>query len=185
MKNTVSVHRSSLSKHLAFCALFASLCCVSTLLILIPLPNGYFNTGDVFVLLSGWILGVWGIPAAAIGSALADIISGFAIYAPATFLIKGGMAFLAYLVWRWLKRVFKKSRFNGISLFLSALLAETVMVAGYFLFECILYGFAGAALSLTGNAIQGGACALCGTALYLIVSSIPALNKFFPALDEK
>ena len=185
MKKAVFLSRSSAAKQIAFCAVFATLCLVSTLLISVPLPHGYLNMGDVFVLLSGWLLGFWGIPAAAIGSALADVVSGFVLYAPATFLIKGAMAFLSYLVWRFLKRSIKNSRLNGLSLFLSATLAETVMLAGYFFFESILYGFAGATLSLIGNAIQGGACALCGTALCMIFSSISPLRKFFPTLDEK
>ena len=81
---------NSLTKKLAFAALFATLCCVATLIVSVPLPNGYFNTGDVFVLLSGWCLGpIYGAAAAAVGSALADVWSGFALYAPATFFYQG------------------------------------------------------------------------------------------------
>ena len=76
------------AKKLAFSALFSALVCVASTIIVIPLPNGYFNTGDVFVLLSGWFLGpLFGAISAGVGSMLADIISGFAIYAPATFFV--------------------------------------------------------------------------------------------------
>lgn len=51
-KRTVSV-----AKRLAFSAVFAALCCVATVVIVVPLPYGYFNLGDVFVLLAGWCLG--------------------------------------------------------------------------------------------------------------------------------
>lgn len=47
----------SAAKRLAFTALFAALCCVGTMFIVIPLPHGYFNAGDVFVLLAGWCMG--------------------------------------------------------------------------------------------------------------------------------
>ena len=89
----------SLSKRLVFTALFAALCTVGTVVISIPLPFGYFNLGDVFVLLSAWLLGpLYGSIAAAVGSALADILLGFPVYAPATFLIKGIDALVAYTV---------------------------------------------------------------------------------------
>ena len=56
----------SAAKRLAFTALFAALCCVGTMFIVIPLPHGYFNAGDVFVLLAGWCMGpVFGSVAAA------------------------------------------------------------------------------------------------------------------------
>ncbi len=183
MKKTACYNRFSLSKQLAFCAVFSALCLTSTLLINIPLPNGYFNVGDVFVLLAGWFLGVWGIPAAAIGSALADIISGFAIYAPATFLIKGGVACLAYFMCKFLSKWIKKPQLRAFPRFLSAILAETLMLVGYFLFESILYGFAGATLALAGNAIQGALCALCGTTLCMILARISIIRKVFPTLD--
>ena len=104
MRKTVCLRSISPSKRLAFTALFAALCAVSTVVIVIPLPNGFFNTGDVFVLCSGWFLGpLYGPLAAAVGSALADIWCGFVLYAPTTFIIKGMDAFIAYLVWRFIK----------------------------------------------------------------------------------
>ena len=168
---------------LAFCALFAALCLTSTLLINVPLPNGYFNVGDVFVLLSGWFLGGWGILAAAIGSALADIISSFALYAPATFFIKGLTACCAYFLFELFKKLIKTPRWKVVARLFSAIAAETVMIVGYFLFESVLYGFAGAALSLAGNGVQGIACAVCGTTLCSLLAPMPVLRKIFPSLD--
>ena len=72
---------------LVIAALFAALTCVATMIFTIPLPGkGYLNTGDCFVILSGCLLGpVYGGLAAGIGSALADLILGYALYAPGTF----------------------------------------------------------------------------------------------------
>ena len=69
-------------------SLLAALACVATMIIKIPSPlNGYINLGDCVVLLSGWLLPpVYGFVAAGLGSALADIFSGYIIYAPATFV---------------------------------------------------------------------------------------------------
>lgn len=76
----------SLAKHLSFTAVLAALCCVSTVFFVVPLPaSGYFNMGDVFVLLSGWLLGpLYGAAAAGLGTMLADVVGGYASYAPAT-----------------------------------------------------------------------------------------------------
>ena len=85
---------------LVIAAMFASLVCVATMVIKIPTPtNGYVNLGDCIVLLSGWLLGpVYGIAAAAIGSMLADLFAGYPVYAAATFVIKGTVALIAWLI---------------------------------------------------------------------------------------
>ena len=171
---------NTLTKKLAFCALFATLCCVSTLIVTVPLPNGYFNTGDVFVLLSGWCLGpLYGAVAAAVGSALADLWSGFALYAPATFLIKGLNAALAWLVAYSIKKVIKKDSLDFLSRIVGAIAGETVMVLGYFLFETALYSFAGGAAALVGNALQGVCCGTLAVVLFSALYPIKSVRNLF------
>ena len=60
------------------------------MLIKIPSPlKGYINLGDGIVLLAAWVLPLpYGLVAAGLGSALADLFSGYVVYAPATFAIK-------------------------------------------------------------------------------------------------
>ena len=84
-------------KSLILSAMMAALVCAATMAIQIPSPtNGYVNLGDCFVLLCGFILNPWSAFAAAgIGSALADLLSGYPHYAVATFLIKGCVALCA------------------------------------------------------------------------------------------
>lgn len=108
-------------------ALLMALIMITTMAVQIPiLGGGYIHPGDGFVLMSGLILGpVWGFVSAGVGSALADIALGFTPYAPATLLIKGLMAFL---VGHW-----KKAHFKWISL--AFVLAEIIMVLGYFIYE--------------------------------------------------
>ena len=171
---------NSLTKKLAFTALFATLCCVSTLLITVPLPNGYFNTGDVFVLLSGWCLGpLYGAVAAAVGSALADLWSGFALYAPATFFIKGLNAALAWLLAFLIKKVIQKDSLDFLSRIVGAIAGETVMVLGYFLFEAVLYGFAGGVAALIGNVLQGVCCGSLAVILFSALYSIKTVRNLF------
>ena len=83
-------------------AMLASLTCVATMIIKIPTPlHGYANLGDCIVLLSAFLMPVsYGFCAAAIGSALADVLSGYAMYAPATFIIKGLMVIAVYFIYK-------------------------------------------------------------------------------------
>ena len=87
-------------RKLVVTALLMALTCVATMVIQVPSPmNGYVNLGDCIVLLSGWLLGpVWGFAAGGIGSALADLLSGYAHYIPGTLIIKGLMAVMAALI---------------------------------------------------------------------------------------
>lgn len=187
MKNVATLHGVSLSKNIVFTALFAALCCVGTLLIVIPLPNGYFNTGDIFVLLAGWFLGpLYGPIAAATGSALADLFSGFAVYAPATFFIKGIDAFLAWLVWSALKKLVKKQPLDFIPRIAGAVAGEALMVFGYFLFESAFYGsFATGAVALLGNTLQGVCCGVGAVALVLALSAVKPVKRLFPTLGAQ
>ena len=78
---------------------------LTTLLVKIPLPTrGYFNFGDVAVIFAGLVIGapflkkgvteynehaIWtAFLVGGIGSALADILGGFAFFAPITFFAK-------------------------------------------------------------------------------------------------
>lgn len=144
-------------------SLFAALTCVATMIIKIPSPlNGYLNLGDGIVLLSGWLFSpLYGFMAAAIGSGLADLLSGYAVYAPATFLIKGLMALVAYFTYK----AFGEKLHDIPSRLMGGLLAETVMVGGYFVFEGFLYGFIPSAVNIPANAIQGVAGIVLGTVL--------------------
>ena len=103
MSNTATKtteNTSERTRTLITAALFAALTCVGTMIIKIPTPTmGYIHPGDGFVLLSGLLLGpIWGTLAAGIGSALSDLIGGYFVYVPATFIIKALTALTAYLV---------------------------------------------------------------------------------------
>ena len=133
-------------RKMVLAAMLAALCCVATLVIQVPIPGGgYVNLGDAIVLLCGWLLGpAYGCAAAGLGSALADLLTGYSVYAPGTLVIKSHMALLACLpLWR-------KRRWMG------ALMAEGWMVAGYFLYGLLLgQGAAASAAGIPGNLIQG------------------------------
>lgn len=151
------------TRKIVMASLISALACVATMIIKIPSPlKGYLNLGDCVVLLAGWMLSpVYGFLAAGIGSALADLLSGYVTYAPVTFLIKGIMALSVFFLFKLLN----KKLADLPSRILSGIAAETIMVLGYFLFEGILYGFAASAVNIPANAIQGVAGIFLGTAL--------------------
>ncbi len=168
-------------------ALFAALTCVGTMIIKIPTPTtGYIHPGDGFVLLSGLLLGpIWGGLAAGIGSGLSDLISGYAIYVPATFIIKALTAIVAYFVFNTVRGI-SKNKNSMMHLIISGIAGEIIMVLGYFLFEIFMLSVinktslsAGIIASLAGiipNIIQGIFGVIIGTVLYPIISKIETRN---------
>ena len=147
-------------------ALFAALVCVATMLIKIPSPlKGYINLGDGIVLLAAWILPpAYGLIAAGLGSALADLYAGYVMYVPATFVIKALMAVAAYTVYHLLIKKIP----DTVSRILSGVLAEIVMILGYFLFEGILYGFGASLVNIPANGVQGVAGIVIGVVLITV-----------------
>ena len=122
-------------RKMVFAALMAALTYVATMVVQIPSPmQGYVNLGDCCVLLSGWMLGPWwGGAAAGIGSMLTDLLNGYAHYAPGTFVIKGCMAIAAALL---AKAMGNKAAGYAVS----GVVAEVIMVAGYFGYAALLLG---------------------------------------------
>ena len=160
------------NKKIVMTALFSALTCVATLIIKIPSPlKGYLNLGDCIVLLAGWMLSpVYGFIAAGLGSALADLFSGYVIYAPATFLIKGLMAIIAFFLFRLLCRKIG----NVSSRVVSGVCAEIIMILGYFVFEGFLYGFAPSLVNIPANGLQGIAGIIIGV---LLIKTFERLQK--------
>ncbi len=176
------------NKHLrtvTYLAVFSALCFVCTLFIIIPLPNGYVNAGDVLVLLSAWCLGPIGAISASLGSALADILSGYVLYAPITLVVKALVALVGYFAYALIKKSIKNDKIDFVARLISAILAETVMVVGYFLFESVLYGFAGGALALVGNCLQGVFCALGATLVVSGLYNVKYMKTIFNKLTIK
>lgn len=152
-------------RKLVLSGLFAAIiAAVTSFPVPIPIAHGYVNLGDCFVLLSGLFLGpAYAFGAAAIGSALADIFAGFAVYVPATFLIKGLMALIFSLIAGKIQ-----SKHHTLRLCAAATVAEILMVLGYLVFELFLYG-TGAIVSVPANAFQGLVCGISGVLLSCVL----------------
>ena len=127
------------TRKITFAALFAALTCAATMVIRIPTfsTGGYIHPGDALVILSGIFLGpVYGGLAAGIGSAMSDLLGGYFFYVPATFLIKGAIAFLTGKALQFLKAR-RKNVWMGI--LAGGILDMALVVLGYGFYEAILY----------------------------------------------
>ena len=136
-------------------AILTALTTVTTIMFTIPFPStqGYFNLGDAFVMLSGFLLGpVGGFIAGGVGSATADLIVA-PVYAPVTFVTKGCEG----MVMGWFSyRTKKNARISAWDL-LGVILASIVMLLGYLLGEVLFLGYIWEAAMLeliTINSIQ-------------------------------
>ena len=157
-------------KTLALYGVFTAAIALLTLFASIPLPAGsggaYLNAGDAAIYAAAWALGpIGGAVTAGVGSALADILHGSVVYAPATLIIKALMGLLTGLL---LKRV----------RLAAPAIAGLVMPAGYFAFEYLVYRES-AVFGLWTNAIQY----VFGVAAGIVL--IAALSRVFPKKDGR
>jgi uncharacterized membrane protein len=132
-------------------AIMIALTTAATMTITIPVPstNGYFNLGDAMVFLSAILLGrKGGLIAGGIGSALADLLLGFPIWAPFTLIIKGLEGFLAGYV--------LQTSFGKKHSILALLPAAIWMIFGYTIVKVFLYGWAIAIARIPFCVVQTG-----------------------------
>lgn len=147
---------------------------LATIAFPIPLPNhmGFINFGDGVIFGVSAILGPFAAIAAALGSALSDYLLGYAVYIPATAVIKGCMGLLAGST---LRRFPKMRWYLLIALFA---VCELIMVGGYFLYESLLYGVSAAVVTVPGNLMQGVAGIVLGLAIVPLVRRVKTLINY-------
>ncbi len=157
------------TQKLAFAALCGALTFAATW-VAFPSPfGGNVNLGDCILLITAWLpLEPWSILSVAIGATFTDLAAGYAIYAPATFVIKAFMATVALLIKRGMPKLPAVWR-----ALVSGIVAELVMVAGYFAYEIILYGVGAALLNVPFNLVQGGIAITAAILLSFVLSRIP------------
>ena len=138
------------TKRLVVTAMMICLIVLGTLLFRIPIPmtHGYIHLGDAMIYLGILLLGrKSGAVAASLGSALGDVLGGYAFWAPWTIIIKFAMAWLSgFIIDRRASHHEPGSR--GLTmLYISAMAAGgIVMCAGYLVAERTMYGIWSTAL---------------------------------------
>ena len=164
---------------LVLAAMFAAFGCVATMVIQIPAPTGYVNLGDAIVILAGFSLGpVYGFVAGGLGPAMADLLLGYGMYAPGTFVVKGMVAVIASLI---LLVYYKLKKEPTISrLLVCTIPAEGFMALGYFVYEMLIlkYGV-GAAAAIPANLVQGPVGVVASVVLFRLLYKVPALRERF------
>ncbi|MBO4693755.1 MAG: ECF transporter S component [Clostridia bacterium] len=160
-------------------AVMVALTCILTMAVRIPSPTkGYLNLGDCAVLFGGWLLGpVWGAIAGGVGSSLADFLSGYPVYIPATMIIKALMALIISLVPYFFNP--RKKSHSRVGFLVCSIIAEILMVAGYYLFEAVFIGegFVPALAGVSGNTVQGTAGIIASYFLVEIFSRTGIIKK--------
>lgn len=176
-------------KKLTLAGVMAALVFVMTYVPKVPVPptGGYVHLGDGAIFLAALLLGPLGVPAAAIGSGLSDILGGYMVYALPTMLIKALVALIAWKAYspdeqhmvatitdihgNPLYMVWKKGWLRAAVAFIAA---EAAMVLGYFAFESVMYGAAAAWAAVGANCIQG----IAGVAMGLVCHALyPRLKQ--------
>ncbi len=145
-------------RRLCQCAIFAAVIYVFTAYLHVPSFNGYTHIGDGFLYLAASLLPTgYAAAAGAVGAGLADLFSGYSIWAPATLVIKALTA--CFFTSRAPSFLCRRN--------LWALLpAAALCGAGYYLYECAITGnFAAPAAGIPGYLIQSALSSLVYLAL--------------------
>ncbi len=154
------------SYRLVLAALFTALTTLATALPVIPVGHGYIHLGDGVIFASAILLGPWAAVVGGLGSALADLMAGYVVYAPATLIIKAGMGLIA-------AKLLAQGDKTGVLRRLTAFAAaELWMLAGYFAYECVIFAPPAAIAALLPNLIQAGGGVVVGFALAPIVQRL-------------
>ena len=142
-------------KRMVMGGLLAAVVALMTAAVKLPVPatGGYVHLGDGAIFLAAYLMGPWAAVPAALGSALADILGGYAVYAIPTALIKGAMGWIAG------RMIAEKKPLKNA---LTFILCELIMVIGYFAFEWVMYGAGAAIGAVIPNLIQGAAGVVLG-----------------------
>lgn len=141
---------------LVLAGLFAAMIFTLTYFIKIPTAIGYIHLGDMAIYLAASLLPTpYAIAAAGIGGALSDLVGGYTVYVPVTFVVKMLLA---------LCFTGKMNTVINLRNIIAVFICCGITVFGYFAFEIFYYG-AGAYASMIPNLIQAGASGI----LYLVV----------------
>ncbi len=92
--------------NIAIIGIFTALETIMTATVAIPIPasSGYFNIGEGIIYFVSILFGPFiGAFVGGVGAAFADILGGYAIFAPGTFIAKGAEGFVVGLLFKKLK----------------------------------------------------------------------------------
>ena len=157
----------------AVSGMLAALVALATMLFRLPVPitQGYVHLGDTFILFSAMLVGPIAAPIGGIGSALADLLTGYSMFILPTLVIKALVGWVA----SWRLNLYDQHAL--LRCVLTFTLAELVMVIGYLVYESFAYGFAAAISAAPMNLIQAIASVTLACALLPIARRVAPMIK--------
>ena len=160
----MKTNQKSTALQVAVVAILTAVVVVFTMVVKIPTARGYLNLSDVAILFIALTFGPWtALLTAGLGAALADLLSGYAQWAPISFVCHGLEGLLVALIVRgdassWVRKA------------LAYVAALVMVVGGYFLLSGLfIAGFGVAAAEIPGNFAQVTVGYVLGLAVSLAV----------------
>jgi len=153
-QQTVQATTLSSTKELTITAMFIALTLIFTYFVNIRLPiagnGGLIHLGNVPLFMAAMLYGKrTGAITGAVGMGLFDVLSGWATWAPCTFVVVGLMGFTVGAITEKKKSITCR--------ILAIIAALAIKIVGYYVFESVLYHNWVAPLgSIPGNIIQVG-----------------------------
>ncbi len=152
------------TKKLVSYGVLMALTVVMTMVIHIPSPaqTGYINLGDMVIFIAAFFFGKKaGFLVGGVGSALADLLLGYSVFAPVTLIVKGIEGYVAGVIFETdLGRKYPiiPSSIGGL-----------IMAGGYFIAEIFMFGFNSSLINLPANIVQGLFGAIAASILYKLL----------------
>ena len=153
------------TKLMCLTGIFSALVFVITAYLHIPTYNGYVHCGDGFIFLAACLLPMpYSIVVGVLGAMLADLLTGFAIWAPGSMVIKGLLAMLFTC---------KAKRIITARSLLMLVPAALISTGGYYWYEGLITGNLVASLAgIPGSLAQAAASSI------VFVAAGVAMDKY-------
>ncbi len=138
----------------------------------IPTVNGYIHVGDGIIYLAASILPIpFAVLVGAGGAVLADCLTGFAVWAPASAVIK---ALTVFFFTRHGKRILCARNLTAL------VPAALVCAGGYYLYEAMIYGsFISPLSGIPASLVQSLASSLVFVALGIVFDKMNIKKKLY------
>ena len=133
--------------------IFSALVFVITAYLHIPTYNGYVHCGDGFIFIAACLLPMpYSVIVGVLGAMLADLLTGFAIWAPGSMIIKGLLALLFTC---------KSNKILTVRNLIMLLPAALISAGGYYLYEVLITGsFVASLAGIPGSLTQAAASSI-------------------------
>ncbi len=153
---------SSLAMRIALAAVLTAVTAVFTVVVKIPTPTrGYVNLGDVAIYFTAFTFGpVTALIAGGLGTAIADLLAGYAQWAPISLFSHGLQGLAAGLIIKSAlgkRKERKPGPYDPMTVpgVIAAGIVGTIIMAGiYFVTGGLMAGFPAAAAGLPGDIMQ-------------------------------